>query len=62
MTSEEEDKGEIIIQLANYTPPPPPPEPEIEEVSFDESGSSNPDNAQGDVEEAMEQEAAPDAP
>ncbi len=47
---------EIIIEFANYVPP----EPEVEEIPFDESGSSEPDNPLGDTEDAMEQEAAPE--
>lgn len=62
MNPEVEDKADIIIELANYTPPPPPPPPLPEEIPFDESGSSDPDNAKGEVEEPMEQEAAPDTP
>ncbi len=56
-----EDKSEILIEFANYTPPP-PPEPEVEEIPFDESGSSAPDDPKGDTQDAAEQEAAPDVP
>ncbi len=57
-----EEKSEILIEFANYTPPPPPPEPEVEEVPFEDSGSSAPDDPIGDTQDAAEQEAAPDTP
>ncbi len=50
------------VYIAFEDIPPPPPEPEIEEIPFEDSGSSNPDDPIGDTQDAMEQEAAPDTP
>lgn len=50
------------IKIEEPTPPEPEPEPEIEDLSFDESGSSDPDDPMGETEDPMEQEAAPETP
>ncbi|MGB1217897.1 MAG: hypothetical protein ACPG5P_08465, partial [Saprospiraceae bacterium] len=56
----EQEKEPMAIQIAlDYYEPEPIPEPEVEEVPFEESGSSEPNDPLGDTEEAMEQEAAP---